>query len=578
MQGLGELRRYFLPAWLAALAVAAAHLFVELFASDWSRTAWFGAALSVGAALGHLAHARFSGQPRIAPTSRQLLLAGASAGAFISLWQPSFAPFFYALALGLGGTLAYLYAYLPLSADDAGAPALKVGAAAPAFALAEQRGWPIDADSLSGHPTALVFIQGNWSPLCRAQLAELADCCALHPPAAKSRVLVISAQPARKTEQLALELPTSFWCCVDAGAKAAAAFGVARPGGVPWGLWGHGVDSVNPAVVVLDADGRIAYADVAAHGHWRPPPRDYIALLGREPLSLTRTEPAVRAGERDAGAPVAEEVAEPAAEAAAEEVAEPAAAPGPRTPVDLSAAPRAPAVLRPAATVVPVRDGDAGLETLMLLRGEDVGFLAGAWVFPGGRVDAADCKLTESDSSEAVARRAGARETAEESGLRVSTEAMAAFAHWTAPPESPKRYATWFFLAVPEDPAQPVAVDGTEIVEHRWLRPADALAAQARGDMKMLPPTFITLSQLGAWGDTAAALRAVRRRPVEYFAPKIASRDGAFCNLYREDAGHERADPDAPGPRHRFWMSPDGWRYERDFDRPATGAAHAQAN
>ena len=589
---MGELRRYFLPAWIALCALATVHLLSELLEPDWSVSAWFGAALSIGAALGHLAHTRFSERPRISVASRHLLLALAIAGAAIALRDASFAPLFYAFALGLGGTLVYLYLYLPLGERDAAA--LQAGELAPDFALREQRGWPLSAESLRGHPVALVFIQGNWSPLCRAQLAELADWCALQPPAKQSRVLVISAQPARKTEQLALELPSSFWCCVDEGAAAAAAFGIARPNGVPWGLLGYGADGIDPAVVVLDADGRLLYVDAATHGHHRASPRDYLALLGRDPLSLTHADAGAGA---DAGSGAdATPVAEPTPAAGAsddavqnERAAPPpdsaeadsaaasppaffAAPPGPRAPLDLSGGAKAPATLRPAATVLLIRDAASGIEALLLRRGADASFLANTWVFPGGRVDAADCGITESDTSEAPARRAGAREAMEEAGLRLAPDAMTAFSHWTAPLESPKRYATWFFLAACVEPDAPVVVDGGEIVEHRWLRPAEALAAQARGEMSMLPPTFITLRQLEPWTDVAAALAHFRSRDTEYFAPKIIAAGDSFCNLYRGDAGFASGDPHAHGPRHRFWMSPDGWRYERDFDAPGEPA------
>jgi len=46
--------------------------------------------------------------------------------------------------------------------------------------------------------------------------------------------------------------------------------------------------------------------------------------------------------------------------------------------------------VRPAATVMLVRDGDAGLEVFMLRRTLSAAFASGMYVFPGGRVDDAD--------------------------------------------------------------------------------------------------------------------------------------------------------------------------------------------
>lgn len=53
-------------------------------------------------------------------------------------------------------------------------------------------------------------------------------------------------------------------------------------------------------------------------------------------------------------------------------------------PPDASATPR------PASTLVLMRNGPDGLETLLLKRSPGVGFIPGAYVFPGGRVDPED--------------------------------------------------------------------------------------------------------------------------------------------------------------------------------------------
>src|SRR5262249_45640549 len=111
----------------------------------------------------------------------------------------------------------------------------------------------------------------------------------------------------------------------------------------------------------------------------------------------------------------------------------------------------------PAATVVLVRDAAAGLETLMLKRNAAIAF-GGMWVFPGGRIDAAD-----GDDDEAP-RRAAVREAFEEAALVVEPSALVPFAHWTPPPVAPKRFATWFFLA--PAPSAEVAIDGGEIHDH----------------------------------------------------------------------------------------------------------------
>ena len=160
----------------------------------------------------------------------------------------------------------------------------------------------------------------------------------------------------------------------------------------------------------------------------------------------------------------------------------------------------------PAATVVLVRDGVEGLETLMLRRNSR-GAFGGMWVFPGGRID------PEDGEGEEGARRAAARETVEEASLVIDPTALVPFAHWTPPPVAPKRFATWFFLA--SAPSGVVAVDGQEIHDHIWVHPADAMRLRDEGEIDLAPPTFVTLHRLAQSADVAAALADAAAGPVD---------------------------------------------------------------
>ncbi len=215
----------------------------------------------------------------------------------------------------------------------------------------------------------------------------------------------------------------------------------------------------------------------------------------------------------------------------------------------------------PAATVVLLRDGADGLETLMLHRTSSVAF-GGMWVFPGGRVEDGDRHADDTDD-EAAARRAAAREAAEECGLRVATSELVALSHWTPPMETPRRYATWFFVARASE--GDVLVDGGEIRDHAWLPPGEVLDRRARGEIDLAPPTFVTLADLAGHGDVAAALAgAAGRHPVPRYATRWGVVDGGAVALWAGDAGYDTNDPDVPGPRHRLWMRPEGWQLERD--------------
>jgi glyoxylase-like metal-dependent hydrolase (beta-lactamase superfamily II)/8-oxo-dGTP pyrophosphatase MutT (NUDIX family) len=218
---------------------------------------------------------------------------------------------------------------------------------------------------------------------------------------------------------------------------------------------------------------------------------------------------------------------------------------------------------RPAATLVVVRDtatGPAGLEVLLLRRAERGDHNSGAWVFPGGLVDAGDREaaaccagLSDGQADALLGLSEGARdyfvcavrECFEECGLLFADGALpdaltalhwrrqvhrrelawadvcaqagwtlrldrlAYLSHWLTPLGRAKRFDTRFFVAVA--PAGQTAVhDEREMVEHAWLRPADALA---RGTaFKLMTPTRVTLELLARF-DACEALMDWARAP-----------------------------------------------------------------
>lgn len=218
-----------------------------------------------------------------------------------------------------------------------------------------------------------------------------------------------------------------------------------------------------------------------------------------------------------------------------------------------------PSPLVAAATVVLLRDGAGGLETLMLRRNSKLAF-GGMWVFPGGRVDPADFG-SEPDDIDGASRAAAVREALEESGLELSADVLVPFSHWTPPPEAPKRFATQFFVAPAPD--GPVTIDDGEIHEHMWVTPDDAIRRRDTLEIELAPPTWITLRVLSASSTVEAALAAARAAEPERFTTRAAFTDEGIVVLWHGDAGYEDGDASREGPRHRLWMFDDGWRYER---------------
>lgn len=158
----------------------------------------------------------------------------------------------------------------------------------------------------------------------------------------------------------------------------------------------------------------------------------------------------------------------------------------------------------PAASVIVLRD--APLEVLLLRRHAAASFVPNAWVFPGGAIEAGE-RETE----------AAVRETLEECGVTLDANALVLTSRWITPAGIPKRFDTWFYLAkVPRDTA--VTIDGSEIVESMWIKPADALA---RRDLKLVFPTIRNLEALAAFDSVDALLDARRDAVVEPIEPVL---------------------------------------------------------
>jgi 8-oxo-dGTP pyrophosphatase MutT (NUDIX family) len=220
------------------------------------------------------------------------------------------------------------------------------------------------------------------------------------------------------------------------------------------------------------------------------------------------------------------------------------------------------AELVPAATVVLVRDGAAGLETLMLHRNSTLDFAGGMWVFPGGRLDDADREGAADE--EHAARRAAVREAEEEAGLEVDEQQLVWIAHWQPPQGARRRFATWFFLA-PAPPEDAVRIDMGEIHDAAWMSPAAAKARRDALEIELAPPTWVTLDYLARFGDVAGAMADARTLEPEFYETHIGRIEGEVVALWHGDAGYHESDPAVEGARHRLWMlTGEPWRFERD--------------
>ena len=218
---------------------------------------------------------------------------------------------------------------------------------------------------------------------------------------------------------------------------------------------------------------------------------------------------------------------------------------------------------RAAATLIVVRETASGLEVLLLRRNPNLKVMAGAWVFPGGKVDADDAGTDALSRAQAAA----VRELAEETGLSAQQDALMHFSRWLTPEVVRHRFDTYFFLA-PQSPDVEVQVDGGEIVDHRWVRPDEAVAEQAAGALKIPPPTLVSLTDLVGHDSLAGLVAAVGKRSPPYFFPRITEQGDDHVFLYPGDSGYEASDPTQQGRQHRTTMRDGRFSYRRDFSWP----------
>jgi 8-oxo-dGTP pyrophosphatase MutT (NUDIX family) len=116
-------------------------------------------------------------------------------------------------------------------------------------------------------------------------------------------------------------------------------------------------------------------------------------------------------------------------------------------------------------------------------------------------------------------RATAVREVLEETGVQLDPERLHPWARWVTPEEEPRRYDTLFFVAELPDDAEPAAT-GTEMDRVAWMRPADALAARARGELDMWPPTFVTLRELARCRDLDAVIHTAAQRRLDPVQPE----------------------------------------------------------
>jgi 8-oxo-dGTP pyrophosphatase MutT (NUDIX family) len=261
-----------------------------------------------------------------------------------------------------------------------------------------------------------------------------------------------------------------------------------------------------------------------------------------------------------------------------------------------------PPVPRDAATLVLLRDGAEGLEVFCVERNRKSAFMAGALVFPGGKVDDNDrdpawegLLLPPREGVRRDIALAACRESLEEAailpvsgtlthdyvlvlrqalasgadvfrsalqahGLTIDLASLVPFARWITPEAEVRRFdAHFFMLRAPE--GQEGAHDAHETMASFWATPLAVLARWDAKDIQIAPPTHHTLEMLSAHRRVEDALAAAQGARLDPICPALIDYDGTMALTLPGDPDHPQATRIIAG-RTRYVLRGEQWRPE----------------
>jgi 8-oxo-dGTP pyrophosphatase MutT (NUDIX family) len=198
-------------------------------------------------------------------------------------------------------------------------------------------------------------------------------------------------------------------------------------------------------------------------------------------------------------------------------------------------------------------------EVLLLRRTEASTFVPGSWIFPGGALEEVDRRIGAAIGSEdelSLMKICAIRETFEESGIwlgakidedlvalrkRLLSDVAALEAHasaiafalpqlvltsrWVTPEGMPKRYDTFFFLAVAAEGAV-ATIDEIEATDILWITPDEALQRHRRRELALLFPTIRNLEALRGFTSMGQLLESRRNATIETTRPVLVIEEG----------------------------------------------------
>jgi 8-oxo-dGTP pyrophosphatase MutT (NUDIX family) len=251
----------------------------------------------------------------------------------------------------------------------------------------------------------------------------------------------------------------------------------------------------------------------------------------------------------------------------------------------MSEAPKQPAEVKPAATILLLRD-EPQFEVLMVKRHHQIDFASGALVFPGGKSHAGDhdpnwdahtVAWEAHDAEQRAMRIAAIREVFEEAGILLARrrdgqplsgeacpmevrravdkgetrfidvvasldayldlDALTVFARWITPVVVPKRFDTWFY-AVTAPAEQLAACDGHETVDAEWIAPSEVLRLAEIGERTVIFPTRMNLKLLAEASSGSDAVARAQARKLVPVLPQVKMTPNGRVLALPPDAGY----------------------------------------
>lgn len=258
--------------------------------------------------------------------------------------------------------------------------------------------------------------------------------------------------------------------------------------------------------------------------------------------------------------------------------------------------------MRKAASVVLLRKNKGKVEVLMAQRSKTLKAFGGAFVFPGGVVEAGDGP----EGSMEQLKRCGLRELFEEVGVllafqgakkstqavhfatsqeriqwqtrvkdnaaefdalladkrvQLATDSLFHLVHFTTPVMEPKRFATDFFVVDSGYNEGDMEFHESETTSLLWITPEEAIARNRRGEMPFLPPQFFCLQMLTQLGSTPGQIikhlsqRDSEDEPMPIMPHPVGQPNGPQSLTLCYPGDEQHPDYPVPGKRHRIHVS-----------------------